>query len=76
MNLRFKALELALERKPVPVNLVSTRISDYFGENVFDKETMRATLSSDIYDQLMQTIEKGNKIESWPETNEHSRSPL
>ena len=63
MNLRFKALELALERKPVPVNLVSTKISDYFGENVFDKETMRSTLSSDIFDQLMQTIEKGNKIE-------------
>lgn len=63
MNLRFKALELALERKPVPVNLVSTKISDYFGENVFDKETMRSALSADIYDQLMQTIEKGNKIE-------------
>ncbi len=64
MNLRFKALELALERKPVPVNLVSTKISDYFGENVFDKETMRATLSSDIFEQLMQTIEKGSKIEA------------
>ena len=63
MNLRFKALELALERKPVPVNLVSTRISDYFGENVFDKDTMRSALSSDIYEQLMQTIEKGSKIE-------------
>ncbi len=63
-NFRFSALEKILERKPVPVQCPSEKISDYYGQNVFDRETMRRILSSDIYDSLMLAIEKGNKIET------------
>jgi glutamine synthetase len=63
MNVRFKSLDAALNGKPVPVEVSSAKISDYYGQNVFDKETMRSTLSADIFKQLMKTIEKGNKIE-------------
>lgn len=63
-NFRFKALEKVLDRKPVPVQLPSDKISEYFGQNVFDKETMREILSGDIFKSLMMSIEKGNKIES------------
>lgn len=63
-NFRFKALEKILDRKPVPVKLPSDKISEYFGQNVFDKETMRRVLSADIYESLIMAIEKGAKIET------------
>lgn len=63
-NFRFQALAKVLDRKPVSVQLPSDKISDYFGQNVFDKETMRRILSSDIYESLMMAIEKGSKIET------------
>lgn len=63
-NFRFKALEKTLDRKPVPVKLPSDKISEYYGQNVFDKEAMRTVLSSDIYDSLMMAIDKGAKIET------------
>ncbi|WPP48187.1 glutamine synthetase III family protein [Catalinimonas niigatensis] len=62
-NFRFKALEKTLDRKPVPVKSPSDKISEYFGQNVFDKGTMRSVLSSDIFESLMMAIEKGAKIE-------------
>lgn len=64
MNIRFKAVERALSHEPVPVKTISSKISEYFGQNVFSKEMMRSTLSADIYDQLMKTIEKGSRMES------------
>ncbi|MFP4090656.1 MAG: glutamine synthetase III [Cyclobacteriaceae bacterium] len=62
-NFRFKALEKVIERKPVPVQLPSDKISDYYNQNVFDKDTMRRVLSSDIYESLIMAIDKGAKIE-------------
>jgi glutamine synthetase len=63
MNLRFQAIDQTLKRKPVHVTLPSGRISEYFGVNVFDRETMGSTLSGDIFQQVMRTIEKGEKME-------------
>jgi len=63
-NFRFKALEKTLDRKSVPVKCPSDKISEYFGQNVFDKETMRRVLSADIYKALIMAIDKGAKIES------------
>ncbi|TPE45802.1 glutamine synthetase III family protein [Pontibacter mangrovi] len=60
--LRFKALELASQRKPGEVQLPSHKISDYFGENVFSKEALRATLSSDNYKRLQRTVEEGSRV--------------
>ncbi len=64
MTYRFKAVEKALNRELVPVKVGSTRISEYFKQNVFDQETMKSTLAADIYEQLTKTIDKGGKIES------------
>jgi len=61
--LRFKALELVSQRKPGEVVLPSHKISDYFGENVFGLNAMRATMSSEYYKRLMRTIEAGEKVD-------------
>lgn len=64
MSFRFKAVEKALNREPVPVKISSTRIPEYFKQNVFDQETMKETLAGDIYEQLMKTIDRGGRIEA------------
>ncbi|MCX2739266.1 glutamine synthetase III family protein [Pontibacter anaerobius] len=61
--LRFKALELASQRKPGEVILPSHKISDYFGENVFTKSALRSTMSSENYKRLQRTIEAGDKVD-------------
>ncbi len=64
MNLRFQALEQTLKREAVAVQGPSGKISDYFGANVFGIETMRDTLSADIFKEIMKTIERGEKMEA------------
>ncbi|MDX5438499.1 MAG: glutamine synthetase III [Pontibacter sp.] len=61
--LRFKALELVSQRKPAEVNLPSEKISDYYGENVFGFEALRATMSSEYFKRLQRTIEAGEKVD-------------
>ncbi len=62
--IRFRALQEIQGRKPVDVIPPSTKISDFFGENVFGKDAMRNTLATDIFRELTRTIDKGGKIES------------
>ncbi|WP_114784004.1 glutamine synthetase III family protein [Botryobacter ruber] len=62
-TLRFKALELVSQRQPGEVNFSSQKISDYYGENVFSMDAMRATLSSDVFKKLKRAIESGEKVE-------------
>jgi glutamine synthetase len=59
---RFKALGDLLDRKPKFVQNV-TRVSDYFGENVFDLAKMRAYLTEDAYNSVMNAIDTGDRIE-------------
>ncbi len=61
--LRFKALDLVNSRPPVPVNVPSVRVSDYFGTNVFSKSVMKEVLPNDVYKKLLAAIERGEKIE-------------
>jgi glutamine synthetase len=61
--IRFKALEEITRRTPVEVNAPSVKISEYFACNVFGKEAMRSTLSGDIYDKLIASIESGARID-------------
>lgn len=61
-KLRFQALDLVNKRTPVSVQLPSTRVSDFFGVNVFNKNAMRQYLSSEVYKQLLDSIEKGEKL--------------
>ncbi len=62
-NLRFKALEIAMNRKQHVVNFPNQRASEYFGELTFNKAAMREYLTEDAYNQVMNSIEKGQKID-------------
>ncbi|MFD2999098.1 glutamine synthetase III [Pontibacter toksunensis] len=62
-TLRFKALDLVNQRKTGEVNLPSTDISNYYGENVFGFDAMRATMSSDNFKRLRRIIEAGEKVD-------------
>jgi glutamine synthetase len=59
---RFKALGDLLERKPKFIQNDS-RVSDYFGENVFDLAKMRAYLTEDAYHSVTNAISTGDRIE-------------
>lgn len=61
--LRFKALELVSQRKAGEVVLPSLKISEYFGENVFGLDAMRATMSSEYYKRLRRTTEAGEQVD-------------
>ena len=61
-TLRFKAIQLAQNRKPVKVNEVKKR-SEIFGENVFNENTMRQYLTSEAFKGVMSAIEHGKKID-------------
>jgi glutamine synthetase len=60
---RFKALEAVMTRKPVEVKLPSSKVSDFFGENVFGVEAMRKHLSEEAYSSVRNAIDTGTKID-------------
>lgn len=62
-TLRFKALESALTRVPRKVPAPEGKISDYFGQNVFDKNTMQKFLSKESFKQVLEAVESGQQIE-------------
>ena len=59
---RFKALEEVLNRKPVHVELPKATVSEFYGENVFNKETMKKWLSAESYKSVLSAMEQGTKI--------------
>jgi len=61
--LRFTALEKSSNRAPVPVNPPSSKVSDYYGVNVFNKEKMHKHLSKDVYKQVMEATNTGQRID-------------
>ncbi|NCD41367.1 MAG: glutamine synthetase type III [Bacteroidia bacterium] len=62
-KLRFMALAEVLARKPIPVSFPRERISDYFGSCVFDRDKMRAYLSHDAYQRVIEAIDNSEPIE-------------
>lgn len=61
--MRFKAIETIANRKVVPVNVPSEKISDYFGSNVFTTQVMRNFLTKDAYEAVVHAIHTGGKID-------------
>ncbi|WP_183557724.1 glutamine synthetase III [Mucilaginibacter sp. SP1R1] len=61
-NIRFKALQDVLSRTIPEVKAPSARISDYFSANVFDKKKMKEYLSTEAYQGIINSIEKGEPI--------------
>lgn len=62
-HLRLKALDQLANRPKVHVELPSTKVADFFGENVFTLEEMRAALAPAIFKKVNQAIKQGEKID-------------
>jgi glutamine synthetase len=62
-SIRFQSIETVLQRTGVRVELPSNRISEFFGSNVFNEETMRKFLSEDAYLSVMASINSGETID-------------
>ncbi len=62
-SLRKSALHEISTRKPVPVTTPSDKVSDYYGTNVFNKNTMNKYLSKESYEKVMEAIENSTRID-------------
>ncbi len=62
-NLRFRALEIAMTRKQHVVEFPDRKASEYFGELTFNHAAMREYLTEEAFKQVMNSIEKGVKID-------------
>ena len=56
-NLRFKALNVILSRSIHEIKAPSSKISDFFGVNVFDKKKMKDYLSKEAYQSIINSID-------------------
>ncbi len=59
---RFKALGDLSDRKPI-FNGTEQRVSQFFGENVFDLAKMRAYLTEEAYNSVLNAMNNGERIE-------------
>ena len=55
-HLRFKQIEIALNREPVDVKLPHPDPTVYFGQHVFDQKKMATYLPRDAYEELINAI--------------------
>jgi glutamine synthetase len=61
-NIRFDALR-AIQNRVIPeVKIPAQKISEYYGANVFDKKKMKEYLSTDAFQSIISSIEKGEPI--------------
>lgn len=61
-TIRFKALEQLINRQAVKVDVPEKKTSEYFAENVFDKQKMKSYLSQEAYDCVIDSIDNGTRI--------------
>jgi glutamine synthetase len=61
--LRFKALELVNQRRPLTVEPAAARRSNSFGQNVFNLDAMRANMPGDYFKKLQSAIKQGATVE-------------
>jgi glutamine synthetase len=61
--LRFEALKKLSERPRVAVDLPAEKVSQFFGENVFGIEQMKATLSPAVFKKVSGAIKNHDKID-------------
>ncbi|MFN3556161.1 MAG: glutamine synthetase III [Bacteroidales bacterium] len=62
-NRRFTALKEALSHAPQEIPVVPTKVSEYFGNNVFNDKAMREYLPDDVYRSISENIEKSERID-------------
>ena len=62
-NLRFQVVGEAFKKQPIEVNAPAARPSEYFGKCVFSREKMYKYLAKDVYDQLIDVIDNGARLD-------------
>jgi glutamine synthetase len=62
-SIRFKALQEAISRQPVDVELPSNKVSDFFGTNVFGYDVMQKYLSEGVLKTLKNAIDTNTAID-------------
>lgn len=60
---RFNAVEKASNRKAVEASTPDQKVSEYFGENVFNRKTLQKYLSKETFKALTQSIDSGTPID-------------
>ncbi|HMX04657.1 MAG TPA: glutamine synthetase III [Chitinophagales bacterium] len=60
---RTAAMAELLHRELVPIELPASKISEFFGSNVFSDAEMRKHLSEEAYNSIRHSIENGQKID-------------
>ena len=63
-HLRHNALNLVQNREKVTVESPSSKISEYFGELLFDSNQMKAALSPEVFKRVQDAIQNRRKIRS------------
>ena len=61
-SIRIAALTDVLHRKPLHVSPPSAKISDYFGENVFNQKVMRKYLTDEAFKSVQAVTIEGKRI--------------
>ena len=61
-TLRFKVVEEAFKRKPVPANAPNEITSDYYGKYVFNREKMAKYLSKSTMKTVCEAIDEGKTL--------------
>ncbi|MGV3546075.1 MAG: glutamine synthetase III [Pedobacter sp.] len=61
-SLRTIALKEAQNREIPEISTPSTKISEFYGSNVFDKKKMKEYLSKDVFEKLISSINQGELI--------------
>ena len=56
-KVRFKALEVLMDRKPVPVTREDVLTSNFYGKMVFDRPKMKKYLSKEAYRCIIDAID-------------------
>ena len=62
-TLRFKALEEIVNRSPQYIHENGSKVSDYFGEKVFNRSKMQQYLSAEAFEMVENAINKGSKVD-------------
>ncbi|WP_461631002.1 glutamine synthetase III family protein [Labilibaculum euxinus] len=62
-TIRFKALGELLKREPKAVHFPSNKVTDYYGELVFNVESMRKYLSKEAFRAVMTANQKGLSVD-------------
>ncbi len=62
-TIRFKALEDAVNRKPLFHQKPSNRISEFYGQNVFSAKAMREYLTDEAMEIVTDAMENGTRID-------------